>query len=149
MIEVNVEFLDIAEVATHSGLTPSALRYYEKRGLIEALGRKGLRRQYEASVLPRLALIRLCRTAGFTLEQTAALLPSEANFTLDRQTITARADDIDTQIADLQKLSQMLRHIANCDAPSHAECPSFRATLEELTSSDHAAGKLESRTKHG
>ncbi len=131
-----MEFLDISEVAAQSGLSPSALRYYEKRGLIEALARKGLRRQYEASVMPRLALIRLCQTAGFTLDQTADLLPSETNFTLNRQTIASRADDIDAQIADLQKLSQMLRHIANCTAPSHAECPSFRATLDALTVRD-------------
>ncbi|MFD0637979.1 MerR family DNA-binding transcriptional regulator [Catenulispora yoronensis] len=38
--------LDIGEVAARSGLAPSALRFYEQRGLIESTGRNGLRRTY-------------------------------------------------------------------------------------------------------
>ncbi|SMX27602.1 Redox-sensitive transcriptional activator SoxR [Pelagimonas phthalicica] len=127
-----MELLDIGDVSERSGTSPSALRYYEKRGLIEAISRKGLRRQYEPSILPRLALIRLCQAAGFTLEETAEMLPDEPRFTLDRDKITARADDIDAQIEDLEKLSKLLRHIAKCTAPSHAECPNFQAVLNSL-----------------
>ncbi len=59
--------LDIAEVAQRSGLNPSTLRYYEKRGLIMSDGRRGLRREYDDSVLTRLALIALGRKAGYPL----------------------------------------------------------------------------------
>ncbi len=134
-----MELLDISDVAEQSGMTASALRYYEKRGLIEALGRKGLRRQYEPSVLPRLALIQMCQTAGFTLQETADLLPNEPRFSLDRVKIDRRADEIDAQIANLQRLAKLLRHIAKCSAPSHAECPSFQATLAELANQKHSA----------
>lgn len=43
--------LDIRQIADLSGVTPSALRYYEKKGLIQPVGRNGLRRQYHENVL--------------------------------------------------------------------------------------------------
>lgn len=46
--------LDIREIADLSGINPSALRYYEKKGLIQPVGRNGLRRQYHKNVLNKL-----------------------------------------------------------------------------------------------
>ncbi len=51
--------LDIGEVVKRSGVPASTLRYYEQLGLLHALGRRGLRRQYDEQVLERLALIGL------------------------------------------------------------------------------------------
>ena len=39
--------LDIADVAKRSGLPASTLRYYEERGLITPIGRRGLRRLFD------------------------------------------------------------------------------------------------------
>ncbi|WP_261154727.1 MerR family DNA-binding transcriptional regulator, partial [Serratia ficaria] len=44
--------LDIRKIADLTGVTPSALRYYEKKKLIKPVGRNGLRRQYKESVIP-------------------------------------------------------------------------------------------------
>jgi hypothetical protein len=49
--------MDITEVAQHSGLPASTLRFYEERGLIASIARRGLRRLFDPSVLERLALI--------------------------------------------------------------------------------------------
>lgn len=48
---------DIAEAAGRAGSAPSALRFHEKKGLIAAAGRDGLRRAHHPDVLERLALI--------------------------------------------------------------------------------------------
>lgn len=64
--------LDISEVARRSGLPASTLRFYEERGLIASIGRRGLKRLFSADVVERLALIRLGRLAGFTLEEMAS-----------------------------------------------------------------------------
>lgn len=66
--------LDIGEVVARAGVPPSTLRYYEEKGLIAATGRRGLRRQYDASVLQTLALIALGRAAGFSLDDIAGML---------------------------------------------------------------------------
>ena len=49
-----MRYLDITAVAKESGVPASALRYYEDRGLIASVGRRGLRRVFDASVLERL-----------------------------------------------------------------------------------------------
>src|SRR5207244_12653319 len=65
--------LDIGEVAKRSGLPASALRFYEEKGLIRSVGRRGLRRLYDPAVLERLAMIALGQSAGFSLDDIARL----------------------------------------------------------------------------
>ena len=65
--------LDIAEVSKRSGLPASALRFYEAKGLIASIGRRGLRRSFDARVLEQLALIGLGQAAGFSLGEIARM----------------------------------------------------------------------------
>ena len=65
--------LDIGEVSRQSGLPVWTLRFYEEKGLIAAIGRRGLRRQFDAGVLERLALVALGRAAGFSLDDIARM----------------------------------------------------------------------------
>jgi DNA-binding transcriptional MerR regulator len=68
-----VKDLDIAQVAQRSGVPASTLRFYEEKGLIASIGRRGLRRLFDPRVLERLALIALGRAAGFSLEEIARM----------------------------------------------------------------------------
>nr|WP_024967139.1 helix-turn-helix domain-containing protein [Pantoea sp. IMH] len=121
--------LDIAEVAQLANVAPSALRFYEKKGLIYPTGRNGLRRQYSADVLNRLALIALGQTAGFTLDNIAAMFDRQGRLTLEPQRLLSRADEIDQTIRELKKVSEGLRHVAGCTAPNHMQCPQFLKLL--------------------
>ncbi|WP_348672288.1 helix-turn-helix domain-containing protein [uncultured Abyssibacter sp.] len=121
--------LDISEVARHTGIAASTLRYYEERGLIRSVGRRGLRRQFDSSVLERLALITLGQTAGFSLEEIAAMFNADGTPDIDRDMLRTKADDIDTTIRRLTAMRDGLRHAAACSAPSHMECPKFRRIL--------------------
>ncbi|SVK53731.1 Transcriptional regulator SoxR-family [Acinetobacter baumannii] len=87
--------LDIGEVARLSGIAPSALRHYEKKGLIASIGRNGLRRQYAAGVLEQLKLIALGRLAGFTLDEIASLFDERGRIALDRRLLAARIEELD------------------------------------------------------
>ncbi|AOJ78003.1 helix-turn-helix domain-containing protein [Burkholderia ubonensis] len=121
--------LDIADVARHAGLPASTLRYYEEKGLIVPSGRHGLRRQYDASVLERLALIALGREAGFSLDDMLAMFGADGRPAIDRATLERKADELDRAIRRLSAVRDGLRHAAACPAPSHLECPSFRKLL--------------------
>lgn len=123
--------MDIAEVARRSGVPASALRFYEGRGLIESTGRHGLRRIFDAEVLDRLAVINLGRTAGFSLDEIAAMLGRRGKPSIDRKALAARADALDDNIRRLVGLRNALRHAAVCPAPSHLECPTFRRLMKE------------------
>ena len=121
--------LDIAEVAQLSGVPASALRFYEEKGLIASIGRRGLRRLFDPGVLQRLTLIALGRTAGFSLEEIAAMFAPDGRPRIDRKKLSAKADALDKTIRDMSALRDGLRHAAACPAPSHLECPSFRRLL--------------------
>lgn len=126
--------MDITEVAKRSGVPASTLRYYEKKGLIASVGPAGVRRQFVPSVLNQLALIALGQAAGLSLDEIAAMLTPSGGPNVDRQLLSAKADDIDTTIKQLRAVSRGLRHAAACPAPSHAECPTFQGLLKAAAS---------------
>lgn len=125
--------LDIAEVARQSGLPASTLRFYEEKGLIASIGRRGLKRLFETAVLERLSLIALGRKAGFSLDDIAAMFGVDGSVHIDRKTLAAKADELDRTIRRLSALRDGLRHAAQCPAPSHLECPTFQRLLKGAT----------------
>ncbi|MFL6845758.1 MAG: helix-turn-helix domain-containing protein [Allosphingosinicella sp.] len=122
--------LDISEVAKRSGVPASALRYYEEKGLIASIGRRGLRRLFDPGVLERLALIALGRAAGFSLDDIARMFPPGARPAIDREALSTKAEELDVMVRKLGALRDGLRHAAVCPAPSHMECPKFRRILK-------------------
>jgi MerR family redox-sensitive transcriptional activator SoxR len=66
------DLLTIGDVAHRSGFPPSALRYYEREGLLRSTRTSGGQRRYERSVLRRLAFIRAARTVGVGLDEVRA-----------------------------------------------------------------------------
>lgn len=121
--------LDITEVARRSGVPASTLRFYEEKGLIVSVGRKGLRRLFDFGVLERLALIALGRSAGFSLDEVARMFAPNGHPKIDRQVLTSKAEELDRTIRSLSAMRDGLRHAAACSAPSHMECPTFRRLL--------------------
>ncbi|MBB5751629.1 helix-turn-helix domain-containing protein [Prosthecomicrobium pneumaticum] len=125
-----MKLLDIGEVAAQSGVRASALRHYEEAGLIASVARHGLRRQFAPHVLLQLKLIAMGKSAGFTLEEIAAMFAADGTPVLPRDALRAKADAIDRRIRELTALRDTLRHVADCSAPSHMECPTFRRLVD-------------------
>lgn len=125
-----MKILDIGEVAAATGIRPSALRYYEEIGLIESVARHGLRRQFAPDVLLQLELVAVGRTAGFSLDEIAGMFGRNGAPDLPRARLREKADDLDRRIRELTALRDTLRHVADCPAPSHMECPTFRRLIE-------------------
>lgn len=121
-----MKLLDIGEVSDRSGIAPSTLRYYEEIGLITSQARHGLRRQFGPETLLQLSLIALGKTAGFSLAEIAGMFDRKGEPHLARSGLHARADALDRQIRNLTTLRNALRHVADCPAPSHMDCPTFQ-----------------------
>jgi MerR family redox-sensitive transcriptional activator SoxR len=121
------ELLTVGAVAERSGFAPSALRYYERVGLVKAVRTAGGQRRYERSVLRRLAFIRAARNIGLTLEEVAAALD-----TLPQGRSPTRADwarlsrgwrhRLDEQISALQALRDGLDSCIGCGCLSLRRC---------------------------
>ena len=121
--------MDISEVAERSGIPASTLRFYEEKGLIASVGRRGLRRVFGPGVLDRLALIALGRAAGFSLDEIRFMFAPDGQPRIDRRMLAAKAEELDRQVRNLTAIRDGLRHAAACPAPSHMECPTFRRIL--------------------
>ena len=122
--------LDITEVVRRSGVAASTLRFYEEKGLIASIGRRGLRRLFSPGVFERLALIALGRGAGFSLAEIALMFAPDGQVRIDRKMLTAKAEELDKTISKLGVMRDSLQHAAACPAPSHMECPNFRRYLQ-------------------
>lgn len=121
--------LDIVEVSRRAGVPASTLRFYEEKGLIASVGRRGLRRLFDPDVLDKLALIALGRVAGFSLDEIRLMVAPNGKPRIDRRMLNAKADELDRTIRRLIATREGLRHAANCPASSHMECPTFQRLL--------------------
>ena len=141
--------MDIAEVAKRSGIPASTLRFYDEKGLIVSVGRRGLRRVFDAGVLERLALIALARSAGFSLDEVARMFALDGCPQIDRNALAAKADELDETIRKLSAMRDGFRHAAVCPAPSHLECPKFRRLMASAAAkaSDEKKEKRPSRRR--
>lgn len=124
-----MNLLDIGVLSRLSGVPASTLRYYEELGLIRSCARRGLRRQYREETLTQLTLIALGKAAGFSLMEINGMFGQDGLPDLPRPTLHERADALDQQIHRLSALRDTLRHVADCSAPSHMQCPRFQKLL--------------------
>ena len=122
--------LVIGEVARRSGVAASTLRYYEDKGLIRSVGRRGLSRVFRADVLDKLALIALAQSLMFSLDDIAPMVQGDGLTDLDRTRLLHKAAELDGLIGRLGAARDELRRAAACPAPRHADCPSFQNLLD-------------------
>ena len=119
--------LSIGEVAARSGVAPSALRFYEREGLIEAARTDGNQRRYERAVLRRIAFIQAGRAAGVALADIrgalAGLPRSRTPSREDWERLSNRwRDDLDARIETLQALRDRLTTCIGCGCLSIDQC---------------------------
>ncbi|MBO2464921.1 MerR family transcriptional regulator [Actinomadura violacea] len=129
MDDARQRLLDIGEVAERAGLAPSALRFYERKGLISPADRAGLRRVYAPDVLDTLALISAARAAGFALAEIAELLAARPGDRDLRRRLAAKADQLDQRITQLTAMRDSLRHATACRHAPLTTCPHFLRSI--------------------
>lgn len=142
-----MNLLDIGEVSAKSGVKPSALRYYEEVGLIASVSRHGLRRQFPPEVLLQLKFIAMGKSSGFSLEEIAGMFGKGGVPDVPRAEFRQKAEELDRRIAELTAMRDTLHHVADCPAPSHMECSSFKRLLG-IAHKDASMGAREKKTKH-
>jgi len=121
----------IGELARRTGLASSALRYYERAGLLLPTARTGGRRHYGSSSAERVALIQLCQDAGFTLREIRALVTAWSQRSrLWGPLAKAKLRELDTRIAQAERAKTLVQHVLACPHRNLVTCPNFRATLK-------------------
>jgi DNA-binding transcriptional MerR regulator len=115
--------LTIGEVAREAGVAATTLRYYEQIGLLPPPARLGGRRRYDGSILARLEVIRLCKSAGFALEEIQLLFADDApGRPASRALAEAKLAEIDDQMASLARARAVIEWGMSCTCPSIDAC---------------------------
>jgi len=122
-----VAMLTIGEVARRSGVAPSALRFYEERGLITAERAGSGHRRYARPVLRRIAFIVFAQRLGLSLDEIGAELarlpPERAPNRRDWSRLTRSwSARIDRRIAELERLKHGLTECIGCGCLSIQRC---------------------------
>jgi MerR family redox-sensitive transcriptional activator SoxR len=119
---VTQELLSISEVGEATGLQSSALRYYEKAGLIRPEARVGGRRHYGASVLQRLAVISLLQEVGFTIVEIAELIQRKGRRQGWRDLAEGKLDEIDAHLHRVEAARELLTAALDCGCSGLESC---------------------------
>ncbi|HLX89668.1 MAG TPA: redox-sensitive transcriptional activator SoxR [Acidimicrobiales bacterium] len=119
--------LTIGEVAERTGLAPSALRFYERRGLIAATRTESGQRRFRRDVLRRVAFVRVAQRVGLSLEEieeALALLPTDRAPNREEWGRVSRSwrDRLDERIRLLEGLRTGLTECIGCGCLSLQRC---------------------------
>ena len=117
----------IGQLSARSGVSQSALRFYERKGLISAERNSGNQRRYPAVTLRRVALVQAGRTAGIPLERIRAALdtlPADRAPTKRDWERLSRAwrKELDLRIATLEAIRGRLTGCIGCGCLSLRRC---------------------------
>jgi MerR family redox-sensitive transcriptional activator SoxR len=118
--------LAIGEVAARSGIAASAIRYYERRGLLAKPARRNGRRVYDASVVDQLELIALAKRAGFTVAEIERLQAGFARTTPPgarwRELARSKSAELDRRIDEARRMQEVLGVVVSCRCPTFRDC---------------------------
>jgi MerR family transcriptional regulator, redox-sensitive transcriptional activator SoxR len=111
--------MTIGELAARTGLRVSAIRYYQRRGLLPAPDTGGAWQRFGADVVGRLTVIALAKSAGFSLDEIGVLLAALYGPTSPASSWQAMGEaklaEVDAQIARLHQMRRLLTDaLAQC-----------------------------------
>jgi len=125
----NVASMPIGKVARICGLAPSAIRYYERAGLLPKPARVSRQRRYGAETIGRLRLLQVARAAGFTIAETRTFVAGFSASTPPavrwRSLARRKLAEIEAQMRRLRRMKALLESSFRCHCPSIEDCARF------------------------
>lgn len=118
--------MKIGELASRSGVNASAIRYYEKLGLLSPADRVNSQRRYSSDALDRVLLIRFAGEMDFTLAEIKLFLngfnqdtPVSARW---RKLTTSKIAELQQRLAQTQRLLDFLKRLQHCRCVQLHQC---------------------------
>jgi MerR family transcriptional regulator, redox-sensitive transcriptional activator SoxR len=124
----------IGDVARRFGLTTSAIRYYERAGLLPPPARSSGQRRYESRALGRVRMIQIARQAGFSISETRLFLTGFSGITTPSARWRALAErklaELNALTARMDTMKNLLESGFRCDCPRIEDCERAIANFE-------------------
>ncbi|MEL6124609.1 MAG: MerR family transcriptional regulator [Chloroflexota bacterium] len=116
----------IGQIAARAGINASAIRYYERIGLLPACERVSGKRVYDESILEKLKLIHMAKSAGLSIEEIQTLVndfPDNMSPSTRWKTLaTRKVIEMEQRIAAIQAMKAVLEKTLDCACSSLDEC---------------------------
>jgi DNA-binding transcriptional MerR regulator len=134
--------MKIGELASRTGLNASAIRYYERMGLLAPPYRTGGQRRYPTEAVDRVLLIRFAGDMGFTLAEIKiflrGLLHSSPVGPRWRKLAARKITETERTIERSLRLKSLFQHLLRCRCASLQDCVQRLSLSESLKKiSDH------------
>ncbi|SEL22536.1 MerR family transcriptional regulator [Acinetobacter sp. DSM 11652] len=123
--------IDIGDLADRTNTSTATIRFYESKGLIRSIGRKGLRRQYSSRAIQNISLIKIFQNGGMTLSQIKNMAIDHEKIKIKRDQVREAKNEIKDKIETLNNLLLILTHVEKCPYDDHLQCPDFLKLLDE------------------
>jgi MerR family redox-sensitive transcriptional activator SoxR len=124
------EFLTIGELARRTGVTTSALRYYDELGLVRPDRRVSGHRRYGVDAVDAVGVIRFFQEVGFTLAEAKRLIASRKRSPDAWRALAVRkSEELRHRIMREEAARQALQHALVCPKEDFLDCPNFWTTV--------------------
>ena len=124
------EFLTIGELARRTGVTTSALRYYDELGLVRPTRRVSGHRRYAADAVAAVCVVRFLQQVGFTLAETKRFIASRNRSPVAWRALAVRKSaELQHRIARDEAARQAIEHSLVCPEDDLLDCSNFWAAL--------------------
>ena len=121
--------LTIGEVAQRAGLNTSAIRYYERSGVLPEPARQSGQRRYNEDTVRQLQVIEVAKRAGFSLSDAGTLLATEAGgdpaYAQLRELAARKLPDVEALISRAQAMRDWLEAAIDCRCETLDVCALF------------------------
>ena len=108
--------MTIGEVAKATGISASAIRFYESSGILRAPSRRNGIRVYDRSIVEQLRVLRFFRSSGISIESLAAMFAADTGAARQNrhEIVLRRIADLDKVIDDAKTMKRRLRKLLGC-----------------------------------
>jgi DNA-binding transcriptional MerR regulator len=118
--------MTIGELAEMTNVPASAIRFWERHGLLPTPERQSGQRRYPPQAAERIVLLRKFQRAGLSLAEVREFQQDQPR----RQAmIRAKVAEIEQRMVDLDHAHQLLTHALQCGEPDIVSCPTFREQM--------------------
>ncbi|MFC0844251.1 MerR family transcriptional regulator [Streptomyces noboritoensis] len=118
--------MTIGRLAEITGVPASAIRYWERHGLLPAPERESGQRRYPLEAAERITVLRKCQQAGLTLVEIREFQRDQPH---REAMIRAKITEIEQRMIDLDHAHQLLTHAVKCSEEDIVKCPKFRGQM--------------------
>lgn len=129
--------MTIGEVAARSGMSASAIRFYERAGLLAAPIRESGRRIYDERALNQLAILRFAKDTGFTLPEIKLLLrgfpvsvPASARW---KKMAGRKMEELEHRAKKIRIMQRLLRGVMSCECITLGDCTRYLGSYAPRT----------------